>query len=126
MELKLPPGLPQSIIARVIEFCNVNYDIREDPALGVKYPVLIGDEESLEKAKEYLKLITELKLALRDIARLARKHKIKAKVYAEDENIRELLKIIKNDIANREFVEVVDEKIEGEVIEVLDKKLIVG
>ncbi len=127
-ELVLPPGLPQSIIARLIELCDVKFDVREDEFYNVKYPVLIGKEEQLKKAKEYLKLLTEAKLALRDIARLARKFKVKAKVYTDDEELKYILNVLSNDIANRDYIEIVEEMPEGEkeVIEILDKKIYVG
>ncbi|NPA63294.1 MAG: hypothetical protein GXN95_07095 [Methanococci archaeon] len=126
-EIIIPPGLPQSVIARLVEICNVKFDVREDELYNVKYPVLIGKEKDLEEAKKYLQLITEAKLALRDIARLARKYNIKAKVYAEDENLRYILNELKNDIANRNFIEIVEEKPEdSEVVNVADKKIYVG
>jgi hypothetical protein len=127
-EIPVPPGLPQSIIARLVELCNVKFDIREDEMYNVKYPVLVGKEKDLEEARKYLELITEAKLALRDIARLARKFKVKAKIYTDDENLRYILDVLSNDVANRNYIEVVDEMPEGdkEVIEIKDKKIYVG
>ncbi|ACV24223.1 hypothetical protein [Methanocaldococcus fervens] len=127
-EIPIPPGLPQSIIARLIELCNVKFDLREDELYNVKYPVLIGKEENLKEAKKYLNLITEAKLALRDIAKLARKFKVKAKIYTDDEDLKYILDILKNDIANKDYIEIVEEMPEGdkEVIEIGDKKVYVG
>ena len=127
-EIPVPPGLPQSIIARLVELCNVKFDIREDEMYDVKYPVLIGKEEDLEEAKKYLCIITEAKLVLRDIARLAKKFKVKAKIYTDDENLRYILDVLSNDIANKNYIEIVDEMPEGdkEVIEIGDKKIYVG
>jgi len=127
-EIPIPPGLPQSIIARLVEMCNVKFDLREDEIYNVKYPVLVGKEENLKEAKKYLELITETKLALRDIARLARKFMVKAKIYTDDENLKYILDVLSNDVANRDYIEVVDEMPEGdkEVIEIKDKKIYVG
>ncbi|ADC69394.1 conserved hypothetical protein [Methanocaldococcus sp. FS406-22] len=127
-EIPIPPGLPQSIIARLLEICNVKFDIREDEVYNVKYPVLIGKEKDLEEAKKYLELITESKLALRDIARLARRFKVKAKIYTDDEDFRYILDVLSSDIANKDYIEVVEDMPEGEkeVIEIGNKKIYVG
>ncbi len=121
-ELILPPGIPESVIARVVEICNLRYEPREEPLAMV----LIGKKENLEKAKKYLALITELKLFLRDLARLSKKHNIKSHIYTDDNEVRYLLEKIINDIANSEYIEIANElPDEYEVINILDKKIYV-
>ncbi|EHP87078.1 hypothetical protein [Methanotorris formicicus] len=125
IEMPIPPGLPQSIIARLLEMCNVKFDIRTDEIHDVKYPVLCGTLEDLKIAKEYLELTTETKLALREIARLARKFKTKVKLYTNDDEYKYILEIIANDIANKDKIEVVEKEPEGEyeTVKVLDKEI---
>ena len=125
VEMPIPPGLPQSIIIRLLEICNVRFDLRKDEIHDIKYPVLCGTLEDLKIAKEYLELVTETKLALREIARLARKFKTKVKLYTNDNEYRYILEIIANDIASKDRIEVVEEEVEGEceVVKVLDKEI---
>ena len=52
--MPIPPGLPQSIIIRLLEICNVRFDLRKDEIHDIKYPVLCGTLEDLKIAKEYL------------------------------------------------------------------------
>lgn len=63
-------------------------------------------------------------MTLRDIARLARRFKVKAKIYTDDEDLRYILDVLSNDIANKDYIEIVEEMPEGdkEVIEIGDKK----
>ncbi|WP_423793174.1 hypothetical protein ACPB8Q_02885 [Methanocaldococcus indicus] len=108
-ELIIPPGIPESVIARVVEMCNVRFDVKEDEINNTKYMVLVGKEENLEKAKKLLSIITELKLLLRDLARMGRRHKLKVNIYVDDENIRYILSKIINDVANKEYLNLAEE-----------------
>ncbi|HID47249.1 MAG TPA: hypothetical protein EYH15_02695 [Methanothermococcus okinawensis] len=128
VEIVIPPGIPQSVIYRVMEICGVNYQIKKDPVLDREYSVLSGYPEQIEEAKKYLKLFTEAKLALRDISRLARRYKTLAKLYTEDEELRGILSVASQDIANREWIEVCKEKpLDGEyeTLEICGKKVYV-
>ena len=119
-EIQIPPGIPQSIIARVIETCGVNYEVKKDELFDREYPILYGEKENIENAKRYFILFTEAKLALRDIARLARRFKTKVKIYAEDDDLRYVIGLVSNDITNRDKIEVLDEKLESEDFETID------
>ncbi|HIP15575.1 MAG TPA: hypothetical protein EYG77_00020, partial [Methanothermococcus okinawensis] len=122
----IPPGIPQSIIFRVVETCGVDYRIKRDPVLNREYPILSGYPEQIEDAKRYLKLFTEVKLVLRDIALLGRRYKTVAKIYTEDEELRHILSIVSQDIANRNWIELCEEKpISGEceTLEICEKKV---
>jgi len=126
VEIPIPPGIPQSIIFRVVETCGVDYRIKRDPVLNMEYPVLSGYPEQIEDAKRYLKLFTEVKLVLRDIALLGRRYKTVAKIYTEDEELRHILSIVSQDIANRNWIELCEEKpISGEceTLEICEKKV---
>ena len=114
----LPPGIPGSVIARVANLFNLRYE--SEP------PSLVGKKENLERAKEYLKKLLEAKIFLRDVGKMAKRYNIKAKIYCEDDELREILKMVSEDIAFRDYIEVVDERIEGEEIKFLDKKVIVS
>ncbi|ADG12741.1 hypothetical protein [Methanocaldococcus infernus] len=114
----LPPGIPSSVIARVTQLFNVRYE--SEP------PSLIGKREEIEKAKEFIKKLLEAKMFLKDIGKLAKRHKVKAKIYCEDDELRNLLKIAVQDIVFREYLEILDEKIEGEKIKFLDKEVIIS
>ena len=126
VEIPIPPGIPQSVIFRVMETCGVDYLIKKDPVLDREFPVLSGYPEQIEDAKRYLKLFTEIKLALRDIALLGRRYKTVAKIYTEDEELRHILNIASQDIANRDWIEVLGEeppKGECETLEICGKKV---
>ena len=110
VEIPIPPGIPQSVIFRVMEICGVDYRIKNDPMLNRECPVLSGYPEQIEDAKRYLKLFTEVKLALRDIALLGRRFKTVGKIYTEDEELRYILSIASQDIANRKWIEICKEK----------------
>ncbi|WP_421078489.1 hypothetical protein Mjas_04085 [Methanothermococcus sp. Ax23] len=120
VEIPLPPGIPQSVIVRVIETCGVNYEVKKDELFDKEYPVLYGEKENIENAKSYLILFTEAKLALRDIARLARRFKTKVKVYADDEDLKPVIELISNDITNKDKIEILDEKLDSEDFETID------
>ena len=77
-------------------------------------------KENIENAKRYFIVFTEAKLALRDIARLARRFKTKVKIYAEDDDLRYVVGLVSNDITNRDKIEVLDEKLESEDFETID------
>ena len=119
-EIQIPPGIPQSIIVRVIETCGVNYEVKKDELFDREYPILYGEKENIENAKRYFILFTEAKLALRDIARLARRFKTKVKIYAEDDDLRYVIGLVSNDITNRDKIEVLEEKLESEDFETID------
>ena len=119
-EIQIPPGIPQSIVVRVIETCGVNYEVKKDELFDREYPILYGEKENIENAKRYFILFTEAKLALRDIARLARRFKTKVKIYAEDDDLRYVIGLVSNDITNRDKIEVLDEKLESEDFETID------
>jgi hypothetical protein len=119
-EIQIPPGIPQSIIVRVIETCGVNYEVKKDELFDREYPILYGEKENIENAKRYFILFTEAKLALRDIARLARRFKTKVKIYAEDDDLRYVVGLVSNDITNRDKIEVLEEKLESEDFETID------
>ena len=119
-EIQIPPGIPQSIIARVIETCGVNYEVKKDELFDREYPILYGEKENIENAKRYFIVFTEAKLALRDIARLARRFKTKVKIYAEDDDLRYVMGLVSNDITNRDKIEVLEEKLESEDFETID------
>ena len=119
-EIQIPPGIPQSIVVRVIETCGVNYEVKKDELFDKEYPILYGEKENIENAKRYFILFTEAKLALRDIARLARRFKTKVKIYAEDDDLRYVIGLVSNDITNRDKIEVLDEKLESEDFETID------
>jgi len=119
-EIQIPPGIPQSIVVRVIETCGVNYEVKKDELFDKEYPILYGEKENIENAKRYFILFTEAKLALRDIARLARRFKTKVKIYAEDDDLRYVIGLVSNDITNRDKIEVLEEKLESEDFETID------
>ena len=119
-EIQIPPGIPQSIVVRVIETCGVNYEVKKDELFDKEYPILYGEKENIENAKRYFIVFTEAKLALRDIARLARRFKTKVKIYAEDDDLRYVIGLVSNDITNRDKIEVLDEKLESEDFETID------
>ena len=119
-EIQIPPGIPQSIVVRVIETCGVNYEVKKDELFDREYPILYGEKENIENAKRYFILFTEAKLALRDIARLARRFKTKVKIYAEDDDLRYVIGLVSNDITNRDKIEVLEEKLESEDFETID------
>ena len=119
-EIQIPPGIPQSIIARVIETCGVNYEVKKDELFDKEYPILYGEKENIENAKRYFIVFTEAKLALRDIARLARRFKTKVKIYAEDDDLRYVVGLVSNDITNRDKIEVLEEKLESDDFETID------
>ena len=126
VEIPIPPGIPQSVIVRVMETCGVDYQIKKDPVLDREYPVLSGYPEQIEDAKKYLKLFTEVKLALRDIALLGRRYRTVSKIYTEDKELRHILSVASQDIANREWIEVCEEKPtdgECETLEICGKKV---
>jgi len=54
VEIPIPPGIPQSVIVRVMETCGVDYQIKKDPVLDREYPVLSGYPEQIEDAKKRL------------------------------------------------------------------------
>ncbi|AEH06807.1 hypothetical protein [Methanothermococcus okinawensis] len=119
-ELPIPPGIPQSIIIRVIETCGVNYEIKKDELFDKEYPVLYGDKDNIENAKSYLILFTEAKLALRDIARLARRFKKEVKVYTNDEDLKHAIELVLNDITNKDKIEILNEKLDSEDFETIN------
>ena len=119
-EIQIPPGIPQSIVVRVIETCGVNYEVKKDELFDKEYPILYGEKENIENAKRYFIVFTEAKLALRDIARLARRFKTKVKIYAEDDDLRYVVGLVSNDITNRDKIEVLEEKLESEDFETID------
>jgi hypothetical protein len=119
-EIQIPPGIPQSIVVRVIETCGVNYEVKKDELFDKEYPILYGEKENIENAKRYFIVFTEAKLALRDIARLARRFKTKVKIYAEDDDLRYVIGLVSNDITNRDKIEVLEEKLESEDFETID------
>ncbi|HIQ32175.1 MAG TPA: hypothetical protein EYH55_01665 [Methanothermococcus okinawensis] len=128
VEIVIPPGIPQSVIYRVMEICGVDFQVKKDPILDREYPVLSGYPEQIEEAKRYLKLFTEAKLALRDIATLARRYKTVAKVYTEDEELSHVLSIAYQDMANKKWIEICREKPsdgEYEILEICGKKVFV-
>ncbi len=108
LEIQIPPGIPQSIVVRVIETCGVNYEIKKDELFDREYPIIYGDKKNIENAKRYFILFTEAKLALRDIARLARKFKTKAELYTDDEELRYILELVSNDITNKDRIKILD------------------
>lgn len=120
VELQIPPGIPQSIIVRIIEACGVNYDVKKDELFNKEYPIIYGKKENIENAKKYFILFTETKLALRDIARLARRFKTSVKLYSDDEDLRYALGLISNDITNKDKIEILEEKLESEDFETID------
>ncbi len=120
VELQIPPGIPQSIIVRIIEACGVNYDVKKDELFNKEYPIIYGNKENIENAKKYFILFTETKLALRDIARLARRFKTSVKLYTDDEDLRYALGLISNDITNKDKIEILEEKLESEDFETID------
>jgi len=64
-------------------------------------------------------------LALRDIARLARRFKTTANLYTEDDELKYVLGIVANDVTNKDKIEILDSKPEGEfeTIKICDKDL---
>jgi hypothetical protein len=109
-EIPIPPGISQSIIVRIMELCGVEYEVKTDEILDKEYPVIFGDKESIEKAKKYFVLFTEVKLALRDIARLTRRFKSTVKLYTNDEELKKVIGILLNDIVNGDKIELINEK----------------
>ncbi|MDK2790088.1 MAG: hypothetical protein PWP15_595 [Methanothermococcus sp.] len=125
VELPLPPGIPQSIIARLLDICNIEYEVKKDEILDKEYPILYGSPENIENAKKFIILFTETRLALRDIARLARRFKTTANLYTEDDELKYVLGIVANDVTNKDKIEILDSKPEGEfeTIKICDKDL---
>ncbi len=119
-EIQIPPGIPQSIIVRVIETCGVNYEIKKDELFDREYPILYGEKENIENAKKYFILLTEAKLALRDIARLARRFKTKVRVYSEDEELNYILGLVSDDITNKDKIEIINHKLDSEDFEIIN------
>jgi len=118
VEIPIPPGISQSILVRIMELCNVQYEVKNDEIMQKEYPVIFGEKENIEKAKKYFILFTEAKLALRDIGRLIRRFKAnKVKLYCEDATLNNVINILLNDIPNGDKIEVSSEKIENEDFE---------
>jgi len=127
IEIPLPPGLPQSIVGRLTCVCDIGYEIRRNELMDKEYPVLTGTKEQIEYVKDYMNLFTELKLALRDVSRLARRFKTDVKLYAEEDELRYILSFAVCDVSGKSRLEVIEEKPEGdfEKIVVLDKEIFV-
>lgn len=127
VELPLPPGIPQSIIARLLDICNIEYEVKKDEILDKEYPILYGNPENIENAKKFIILFTETRLALRDIARLARRFKTTAKLYTEDDELKYVLGIVANDVTNKDKIEILDNRPDGEfeTVKICDKDLYV-
>ena len=129
VELPIKPGIPQSIIVRVMEICGVEYKLKDANMLDNKYPVLCGSRENIENAKEYLKLFTEVRLLLRDIARLARRFNTVAKIYTEDDDLKYIMEIVSQDVTNRDKLEILDKvpesKEDCETLDLCGKKIYV-
>ncbi|MBW9222482.1 hypothetical protein KKP97_05495 [Methanothermococcus sp. SCGC AD-155-C09] len=129
VELPIKPGIPQSILVRVMEICGVEYKLKDANMLDNKYPVLYGSRENIENAKEYLKLFTEVRLLLRDIARLARRFNTVAKIYTEDDDLKYIMEIISQDVTNRDKLEILDKVPESnedcETLDLCGKKIYV-
>ena len=129
VELPIKPGIPQSIIVRVMEICGVEYKLKDANMFDNKYPVLYGSRENIENAKEYLKLFTEVRLLLRDIARLARRFNTVAKIYTEDDDLKYIMGIVSQDVTNRDKLEILDKvpesKEDCETLDLCEKKIYV-
>ncbi|ABO35514.1 conserved archael hypothetical protein [Methanococcus maripaludis C5] len=114
IEVPLPPGLPQSIIGRLSCVCDIGYEIKKDEMRDKEYPVITGTQEQIDYVKDYIFLFTELKLALREISRLARRFKTDVKLFTEDEELQYVLGFAVQDVSGRDRFEIVVEKPEGE------------
>ncbi|ABR55305.1 conserved archael hypothetical protein [Methanococcus vannielii SB] len=127
IEIPLPPGIPQSVIGRLSCINGIGYEIRKNEMMDKEYPVITGTKEQIDYVKEYMALFTELKLALRDISRLARRFKTEVKLYCEEEELRYILSFAVSDVSGKERFFVLDEKPEGEYekIVILDKEIFV-
>ncbi|HIP16994.1 MAG TPA: hypothetical protein EYG76_01650 [Methanothermococcus okinawensis] len=129
VELPIKPGIPQSVIVRVMEICGVEYKLKDTNMLDNKYPVLYGSRENIENAKKYLKLFTESKLVLRDIARLARRFNTVAKIYTEDDDLKYIMEIVSQNVTNRDKLKILEKVPESnedcETLDLCGKKIYV-
>ncbi|MBA2868990.1 hypothetical protein [Methanococcus maripaludis] len=114
IEVPLPPGLPQSVIGRLTCVCDIGYEIKKDEMMDKEYPIIKGTQEQIDYVKDYIFLFTELKLALREISRLARRHKMDVKLFTDDDELQYVLGFAVQDVSGRDRFEVLMEKPEGE------------
>ncbi|ABR56782.1 hypothetical protein [Methanococcus aeolicus] len=119
-EIPILPGISQSIIVRIMELCGVEYEVKTDEVLDKEYPVIFGDKENIEKAKKYFILFTEVKLALRDIARLTRKFNSPVKLYSDDEELKNVIGTLLNDVVNGDKIKLINEKLDTEDFELIN------
>ncbi|MCS3900947.1 hypothetical protein [Methanococcus voltae] len=124
IEVKIPAGLPQSVIGRMLSNYDVQHEIKKDEITQQEYPVLFGFKKNVEEAMEHVVLYTEMRLALRDIARLSKLHKIPVKLYSKDETVNHILTVAIQDCLKAD-IEIVNEELEQEfeVIQVLDNDI---
>uniref|UniRef100_A9A6L0 Uncharacterized protein n=1 Tax=Methanococcus maripaludis (strain C6 / ATCC BAA-1332) TaxID=444158 RepID=A9A6L0_METM6 len=127
IEVPLPPGLPQSIVGRLSCVCDVAYEIKKDELMDKEYPIIKGTKEQIDYVRDYIFLFTELKLALREISRLARRFKTDVKLFTEDEELQYVLGFAVQDVSGRDRFEIIVEKPEeeGEKIVVLEREFYV-
>ncbi|MBP2143724.1 hypothetical protein J2127_000892 [Methanococcus voltae] len=126
MEVKIPAGLPQSVIGRLLSNYEVQHEIKKDEITQQEYPVLFGFKKNVEEAMSNVVLYAEVRFALRDIARLSKFHKLPVKLYSKDETVQHILSVAIQDCLKAD-IEVINNELEqeSEIIKVLDNEIYV-
>ncbi|MBP2172902.1 hypothetical protein [Methanococcus voltae] len=126
IEVKIPAGLPQSVIGRLLSNYEVQHEVKKDEITQQEYPVLFGFKKNVEEAMANVVLYTEMRFALRDIARLSKFHKIPVKLYSKDENVQHILSVAIQDCLKAD-IEIINTELdqESEIIKVLDNEIYV-